>query len=127
MVTVSCKKDDPDPDPDPEVVLDGIYLKGAGTALVELNEKGMLKPTRNEVNQTDRAALLEIYVAVKAGSDGFNIVKVAGSTRTTYGLVPILQWLPNLPPRNLKWLFNVEAMPKTKPSSRLMPMASIMW
>lgn len=85
VVTVSCKKDDPEPDPDPEVVLDGIYLKGAGTALVELNEKGLLKATRNEVNQTDRAALLEIYVAVKAGSDGFNIVKVAGSTRTTYG------------------------------------------
>lgn len=85
VVTVSCKKDD-DPEPDPEpLVEDGIYLKGAGTALVEFDTKGLLKATKNEVNQTDRASLLEIFVAVKAGADGFNIVKVAGTTKTTYG------------------------------------------
>lgn len=85
MVMVSCKKDDePEPDPDP-IVEDGIYLKGAGTALADFDIKGLLKPTRNEVTQEERASLLEIFVAVKGGADGFNIVKVAGSTRTTYG------------------------------------------
>lgn len=84
LVAVSCKKDDPEPDPEP-LVEDGIYLKGAGTALVDFDTKGLLKATRNEVNQTDRASLLEIFVAVKAGADGFNIVKVAGATKTTYG------------------------------------------
>lgn len=86
IVVSSCKKDDPvDPTPDPEIVLDGIYVTGAGTALVDLNEKGLMKSTKNEVDQSDRAALLELYIPVKAGADGFNIVKVAGSTKTTYG------------------------------------------
>ncbi|MBS4059728.1 MAG: SusF/SusE family outer membrane protein [Bacteroidetes bacterium] len=85
VVMVSCKKDD-DPKPDPEpIVEDGIYLKGAGTALTTYDIKGLLKPTKNEVNQSDRASLLDIYVAIKGGADGFNIVKVAGATKTTYG------------------------------------------
>lgn len=83
-VMVSCKKDDPKPDPEP-IVEDGIYLKGNGTALVDFDIKGLLKSTRNEVTQQERAALKEIFVAVKAGSDGFNIIEVAGSVRKTYG------------------------------------------
>lgn len=85
MVMVSCKKDDDDDDPKPPVVEDGIYIKGAGTALTDFNLKGLMLPTKNEVGQEARASLLELYVAVKGGSDGFNIVKVAGTAQTTYG------------------------------------------
>ncbi len=87
MVMVSCKKDDddPDPDPDPIIVLDGLYIKGDGTALVEFDDKGLMKPTLNEVDQQERSELRQLFVAVKAGTDGFNIVKVAGETHTVYG------------------------------------------
>lgn len=82
-VFTSCKKDEK-PDPEPQVE-DGIYIKGAGTALTNFDIKGLFKITRNEVNQQDRNTLLEMYVAVKAGTDGFQIVEVAGATRKTYG------------------------------------------
>jgi len=84
VIFVSCKKDKDDPDPQIQVE-DGIYIVGNGTALTDYNIKGLLKSTRNEVNQSDRSELMEIYIAVKAGSDGFNIKKVAGATRITYG------------------------------------------
>ena len=85
VVVASCKKDD-DPKPDPEpLVEDGIYVVGAGTALTTFDIKGLMKSTKNEVDQSDRAALLELFIPVKAGAEGFNIVKVAGSTKTTYG------------------------------------------
>jgi hypothetical protein len=79
----SCKKDD---DTTPAVLVeDGFYIKGAGTALTDLNSKGLMKETRNEVLQTTRASLMEIYIAVKAGTQGFNIVSVAGTVQKTYG------------------------------------------
>ncbi|MBK9211752.1 MAG: SusF/SusE family outer membrane protein [Saprospiraceae bacterium] len=77
-----CKKDKTDPTP---VAEDGIYIKGAGTAFDGFNTKALLKKTKNEVLQTERASLREIYIAVKAGSDGFNIVSVSGTTQTVYG------------------------------------------
>lgn len=83
FIATSCK-DDETTEP-PVIVLDGLYVKGASTALADFDAKGMLKVTRNEVNQTDRAELMEIYIAVKAGSPGFNIVDVAGDVKTTYG------------------------------------------
>lgn len=82
-VFTSCKKDEK-PDPEPQVE-DGIYIKGAGTALTNFDIKGLFKITRNEVNQQERNTLMEIFVAVKAGQDGFQIVEVAGATRKTYG------------------------------------------
>ena len=82
-VFTSCKKDEK-PDPEPQVE-DGIYIKGAGTALTNFDIKGLFKITRNEVNQQERNTLMEIFVAVKAGTDGFQIVEVAGATRKTYG------------------------------------------
>lgn len=86
VVLVSCKKDDDDddPTPTPTPVEDGIYVVGSGTALTDFDIKGLMKSTLNEVDQTPRASLLELYVAVKGG-DGFNIIKVAGTDRTTYG------------------------------------------
>ena len=81
----SCKKKDSATTPvTPVVVLDGYYVKGAGTAYTDFNDKAMMKVTRNEVLQATRAALHELYIPIKA-SGGFNIVKVAGSARTTYG------------------------------------------
>jgi len=83
FVASSCKDDTSEPPP--VVILDGLYVKGGSTALTDFDSKGMLKVTRNEVNQTDRASLKEIYIAIKAGSPGFNIVDVAGSVQKTYG------------------------------------------
>ncbi len=85
VVFVSCKKDKDDPTPVTPPVEDGVYIKGAGTGLTDFDIKGLMKVTRNEVNQTERASLLDIYVAVKAGSDGFNIWTVSGTTQTSWG------------------------------------------
>lgn len=84
-IFASCKKDDDDNTTPTNIVLDGYYVKGAATALTKLDSKGMMKVTKNEVLQKNRSTLLELYVAVKAGNDGFNIVKVSGATQTTYG------------------------------------------
>lgn len=82
-VFVGCEDPD-DPDPDPEIVLDGTYIKGDATALTDFDAKGQMTVARNEVNQEDRAELLEFYVAAKA-TGGFNIVVVAGEDRTVFG------------------------------------------
>jgi len=85
MVIVACKDDDDEDPIPPVVVLDGYYIQGAGTALTALDAKGLMKVARNEVTQQDRAELFEIYMTVKAGTDGFNIVMVSGSSQKTYG------------------------------------------
>ncbi len=78
-----CKKDDDD-DEDPIIVLDGIYVKGDATAVPDFADKGRMKVTHNEVNQTERASLYELYIPIKAAG-GFNIVKVAGNVQTVWG------------------------------------------
>lgn len=83
----SCKEDETTT---PILVEDGLYIKGAGTALTDLDTKGLMKTTRNEVQNdvtpiVNRASLYELYIAIKAGADGFNIVEVAGTTQKTYG------------------------------------------
>jgi hypothetical protein len=83
LIFVGCKDDDDD-DP-PIVVLDGFYIKGAATALPDLADNGRMSVARNEVNQTDRADLFEMYIPIKAGTDGFNIIMVKGDTLKTYG------------------------------------------
>ncbi|MCF8372113.1 MAG: SusF/SusE family outer membrane protein [Bacteroidales bacterium] len=86
LVFSACKKDDDD---DPVVTVeDGMYVKGAGTALTGFDIKGLLKTANNEVTQEPRAELKEIYIAVKGGADGFNIVTVAGTEQVTYGPGP---------------------------------------
>jgi hypothetical protein len=79
----SCKDDEPTPPP--VVVLDGFYVKGAATAYSDFNANAMMTITRNEVTQTDRASLYELYIPLKAGTAGFNIVQVAGSVQTVWG------------------------------------------
>lgn len=81
----SCKDDDDDDPVPPILVEDGFYVVGSGTALTELDSKGMMKVTKNEVLQETRPELLEMYIAVKGGTDGFNIVEVTGQTKKTYG------------------------------------------
>jgi Outer membrane protein SusF_SusE len=84
VIASSCKKD-PDPGPGGAITEDGLYIKGAGTAFADFNTKAQFKTAKNEVVQTDRAELVEIYMAVKKGTDGFNIVDVKGTTQTVYG------------------------------------------
>lgn len=82
LILSSCNKDDGTP---PVVIEDGVYVKGAGTALTDYDAKGLMKVTRNEVDQVDYAPLKELYVAVKAGNEGFNIIEVTGGTPVIYG------------------------------------------
>lgn len=85
FVFSACKKDDDDDNGNPTVIEDGMYVKGGSTALTDYNSKGLLKSTKNEVNQTDRTELMELYVAIKAGEPGFNIVEVVGGQPKTFG------------------------------------------
>lgn len=85
MTFSACDKDDDDDDPTPVIVEDGMYVKGAGTALTEFDIKGLLQTANNEVTQEARTELKEIFIAVTGGADGFNIVNVAGEIQTTYG------------------------------------------
>jgi len=85
FVFSACKKDDDDDNDNPTVIEDGVYLKGGATALADYNSKGLFKSTRNEVNQADRAELMEIYVPIKADAAGFNIVIVDGGQPKVYG------------------------------------------
>ncbi|MBN2746958.1 MAG: hypothetical protein JXR34_09540 [Bacteroidales bacterium] len=81
----SCKKDDEDDDTtDPVIVLDGLYVKGDACASADYSDKQMMKSTKNEVDQSDRAMLYELYIPLKGGKT-FSIAKVAGSTKTIYG------------------------------------------
>ncbi len=79
----SCKKDDNGGGT--PAVEDGMYVYGAGTALDAPNFKGLLKATPNEVGSATRAGLVEIYIAVKAGADGFNLYGIVGGESTTFG------------------------------------------
>lgn len=84
----ACTTDDDDDDDDDNgttLVEDGFYLKGAATALTDLSSTGQLKVTRNEVVQENRSDLMEIYVAVQGGTDGFNLIEVAGAEQKVYG------------------------------------------
>jgi|GEM_PF-745195 len=85
VVFTSCDPDDPEPGPGPVIVEDGFYVLGEGTALTESDFKGLMKVTRNEVNQEDRSSLLDIYIAVKGGAEGFNIAHVSGGEAILYG------------------------------------------
>lgn len=86
VITLNSCKDDEEVTPGggEELVEDGFYVQGPSTAYSGFDIKATLSSTKNEVLQEDRATLLEIYTAVKAG-DGFNIIQVAGAERTTWG------------------------------------------
>jgi hypothetical protein len=78
----SCKDDDP---VEPVVQAeDGFYVSGAATPYAGLDIKASLTSTRNEVTQTDRAVLMQVFVALKGGQ-AFNITQVAGTTQTVWG------------------------------------------
>lgn len=78
----SCDKDESDPKIPVE---DGIYVFGAGTAVTTYDINGLMKATKNEVGSVDRPGFYELYIAVKAGSEGFNLGKVVGGKAKVYG------------------------------------------
>lgn len=82
FVATSCSKDDETVTVSAE---DGMYVFGAGTALTTYDINGLMKSTPNEVGGVDRPGLSELYIAVKAGTDGFNITGVVGGKPTTFG------------------------------------------
>lgn len=84
VIFSSCNKDDDDDETPPVVILDGIYVTGAATAYTGFNADAMMAVTRNEVNQTDRSSLYELYIPLKGGQN-FQISEVAGSVQKTYG------------------------------------------
>ena len=88
LVSITSCNDD-EPDPDPILVEDGLYIRGAGTALTELSADGLLSKARNEVlnaETTDpRETLYEMYIPIQAGSEGFNIVNVVGGEESVWG------------------------------------------
>ncbi len=86
VITLNSCKDDEEVTPvgGTELVEDGFYIQGPSSAYSGFDVNATLNSTRNEVLQEDRAELLEIFTALKAG-DGFNIIQVAGAERTTWG------------------------------------------
>ena len=85
VITLNSCKDDEEVTPaEEELVEDGFYIQGPSSAYAGYDIKATLSSTRIEVLQEDRATLLKIFVALKAG-DGFNIMQVAGTERTSWG------------------------------------------
>mgnify|MGYP001562767640 CR=1 FL=1 len=84
VISLNSCKDDDTVEPGETIVEDGFYILG-GASFADYDLKGTMKATRNEVKQEERAELLEAFVALKAGSEGFNIMEVAGSEKTSWG------------------------------------------
>lgn len=80
----SCSKDDSNGDG--VLVEDGMYVVGAGTPLAALNDNGKMYNGRNEAKSNAlRPGMFEIFMTVKAGVEGFNIVEKAGAIENMYG------------------------------------------
>lgn len=84
MVSMVSCNEDPEPEPEP-TVNNGYYILGASTGLTELIGDGQLSTAKNEVDQTNLSSLLELYVAVSADGEGFNIVRVISGEETVLG------------------------------------------
>ncbi len=69
----------------PLPVSDGYYVTGTASAYAVVNDKAMMKTAINEIFQTTRPWLKELYIPIKAGSGGFNIIKVTGAIQKTLG------------------------------------------
>ena len=86
MLAINSCKDDPEPTPIP--VEDGLYIMGGGTALDSLSGDGLMTKAKNEVLQEVRSTLYEMYIAVEAGTAGFNLVNVVGGVEEMWGPGP---------------------------------------
>ena len=85
LVFIGCDKDDSSGSTDP-ILEDGIYVFGEGTALTKVESKGLMKAATNEADSNKpRTGMYDLYIAVKAGTQGFNIGKVVGGKLTTLG------------------------------------------
>jgi len=85
MLAINSCNDDPDPDPITIPVEDGLYIMGSGTALDSLSGDGLMAKAKNEVLQETRASLYEMFIAIKGGDDGFNLVNVVGGEDEMWG------------------------------------------
>ncbi|WP_010663546.1 SusF/SusE family outer membrane protein [Marinilabilia salmonicolor] len=65
--------------------LDGMYIIGSGIVFEETESAARLRMAKNEVLQEERASLFEIYIAVKQGQEGFNILTVEGADNNMWG------------------------------------------
>jgi hypothetical protein len=80
---VSCDEDEP---VKPILVEDGYYVKGNLTPYADYSISGAFVAGLNEADANSaRTGMYEKYVAIKAGSAGFNIYQVAGQTVTIWG------------------------------------------
>jgi len=82
MVAInSCK----DPEPDPIPVEDGLYIKGAATAMGDsLKGVGLMTKAKNEADQAIRTTLYEKYIALEGGAS-FSIINVVGGVEEVWG------------------------------------------
>ncbi len=80
MAFSACKKD---PVPDPDIVEDGYYVYGPATGADKISHLGLMKTTKNEFDQSDRAELYEIYIAAKKDAD-IHFAGIVGGNSTTY-------------------------------------------
>lgn len=92
MLAINSCKDDPEPEPIP--VEDGLYIMGGGTALDSLAGDGLMTKAKNEVLQEVRSTLYEMYIAVEAGTEGFNLVNVVGGEDEMWGPGPDFAEVP---------------------------------
>lgn len=85
ITLVSCLKGD---DPLPEIPEDdGIYIKGKATAFDHFDRNGMLQPAKNLSTGITGQGLFEIFLAVRSGPAGFNIIEVINRQQAIYGPV----------------------------------------
>lgn len=69
----------------PIILEDGLYIFGNACGNVGLHADNKMQTAKNEVTQEIRDELYELYIPLKAGTSGFNIVDVNGTEHTTYG------------------------------------------
>ncbi len=69
----------------PVILEDGLYIMGGATALIQLSLNGKMANGINEIGQVLRAGMYELYFAISASSEGFNLVEVSGENQYVYG------------------------------------------
>lgn len=88
LLFTSCGSDDPSPSTPNEIstLADGWYIMGEGTAVTSGKLAfGLMQEGINEVGQVARPEMHTIFLPIKAGDKGFNLVHITSKTPTYYG------------------------------------------